>query len=178
MQRIEGVLGVVDHHQFYVVTDDGYPEFPATRSIHDVIAPTSGHGFCVMTGIAMGAVQLAIEVLGRAPESIDDRREWEAVTDISFSAASSTAHVQALMESTPEPFSAFTLPRAPGWYRVRAHAQGRSLDFDTVVSENPREYHLLQMWPADSREEPIDHRIDDRWDRQHLKQGLTESDLP
>jgi hypothetical protein len=180
VQRIEGVLRVVDYHQFYVVTEgeSAYPEFPATRSIHDVIAPTSGHGFCVMTGIAMGSINLAIEVLDLPPETIDDTRDWEGVTDISFSAESSVARVQALMHPTPAPFSAFTLPRAPGWYRVRAHAQGRSLNFDSVVRENPREYHLLQMWPAGTPEGPIDHRIDNQWEHQHLKQVVIESALP
>jgi hypothetical protein len=169
MQRIEGVFEGVDYHQFYVMTEDedAYPEFPVGRSSHDLIVPTSGHGFCVLTGIAMGSIHLAIEVLDLPPAAIDDTRGWEAITDISFFAEATAARVQALMESTPPLFSAFTLPRAPGCYRVRAHAQGRSLDFDTVVSENLREYHLLQIWPTDRPEEPIDHRIDNQWEHQH-----------
>jgi hypothetical protein len=173
MQRIEGVLEGVEYHQFYVMAedDDAYPEFPVGRSSHDLIVPTSGHGFCMSTGIAMGSIHLAIEVLDFPPVAIDDTRGWEAITDISFSADTTTASVQVLMESTPAPFNAFTLPRAPGWYRVRAHAQGRSLDFDSVVSENPREHHLLQMWPTDKSEEPIDHRIDNKWEHQHHKES-------
>jgi hypothetical protein len=108
----------------------------------------------------MGSIHLAIEVLDLPPETIDATREWEAITE------RTAARVQVLMDSTPPPFSAFALPKAPGCYRVRAHAQGRSLDYDDVVSENPREYHLLQMWPADRSEEPIDHHIDNQWENQ------------
>jgi hypothetical protein len=34
------------------------------------------------------------------------------------------------------------------------------------------------MWPAGTPEGPIDHRIDNQWEHQHLKQVVTESALP
>lgn len=173
MQRIEGALSGIDYHQFYVMTEDedSDPEYPTVRSNHDLIAPTSGYGFCAFTGIAMGTVHLTIEILDLPPEAIDDTREWEAITELSFLANATAARIQLLMDDTPPPFKTFTLPQAHRPYRTRAHAQGRSLDFDAVVTENVREYHLLQIWPTDELEAPIKYRIDDQWEHQHYEQS-------
>ncbi len=109
MQRIEGALSGIDYHQFYVMTEDedSDPEYPTVRSNHDLIAPTSGYGFCAFTGIAMGTVHLTIEILDLPPEAIDDTREWEAITELSFLANATAARIQLLMDDTPPPFKTF-----------------------------------------------------------------------
>lgn len=170
MERIDGVLDGVDYHQLYLVADDDLDGFPE-GSFEDEIDPHTlavpmDHSVCVLTGIAMGQVNLTIEVLDEAPDRIDDRRQWEAVSEVSFEAISSTARI-VVMDEAPEPlFESFLLAPGVGWYRARAHAVGRSLDFDAVVSENPREAHLLQLWRTDGFGPAQHHRIDDQWANQ------------
>ena len=89
MDRIDGVLDGVDYHQLYLVADDdldGFPEGSFKDEIypHTLVEPR-GNSVCVHTGIAMGQVNLTIEVLEEAPDRSDDRRQWEAVSEVSWS---------------------------------------------------------------------------------------------
>jgi hypothetical protein len=123
----------------------------------------------------MGQVNLTIEVVDEAPDRIDDRRQWEAVSEVSFEAISSTARIVVMDEAPEPPFESFLLAPGDGWYRARAHAVGRSLDFDAVVSEDPRETHLLQLWRTDGFQPAQHHRVDDRWARQWAKPWADEN---
>jgi len=179
MERIDGVLDGVDYHQLYLVADEdlsGIPEgsFEDEIDPHTLAVPMD-HCVCVITGIAMGQVNLTIEVLDEAPDRIDDRRPWEAVSEVSFEAISSTARIVLLDEGPESPFESFTLAPGIGWYRARAHAVGRSLDFDAVVSEDPREAHLLQLWHTDGFQPARHHRADDRWAGQWAKPWADEN---
>jgi hypothetical protein len=150
MTRIEGLLEGVDYHQFFLEAGDPteYPSYPREGPPNRLLAATdTGHAVCITTGIAMGVVQLAIEFLDGPPSGMDDSHEWEAVAEFSFEAGKTetTAVVVLLMADTKPPFRSFELPQGSGWYRMRGHATGRSLDFDVVVSE-PQEHHLLQLW--------------------------------
>ena len=174
VRRIEGIADGVDYHQFYLNADvsDAFPEYPpedpGDKEIghHRLIAP-SGHMVCVEAGIAMGTVHLAIEFLERKPTELDTSAGWEAVSEISFEAASSDVSITYLMDATHAPFDHFILPDGPGWYRVRGHAIGRSLGFDGVAREDdPRERHLLQLWRTAGPQRTRHHRIDDQWANQ------------
>lgn len=167
MNRVAGVLDGVDYHQFYLVADDDpdvWPEgaFEDDISPHTLIVPT-GQAVCVSTGIAMGMINLTIELLDRAPMAIDDRQPWEAVTEVSFDAGTAGARLHLLMGAPEPPLDAFDLPHGAGWYRVRGHAVGRSLDFDAVVDTDPRETHLLQLWRTEGFQPAQHHRVDDQW---------------
>lgn len=131
------------------------------------VVPTTGgrHAVCLSTGIAMGVVQLAIEFLDAPPARIDESREWEAIAEVGFEATDAAAMIFLLMASADPPFRSFELPSGPGWYRLRGHALGRSVDFDLAVRE-PREHHLLQLWPADGFGQPEEIRADDPWANQ------------
>lgn len=176
MDRIDGVLDGVDYHQLYLVADDdldGFPEGSFKDEIypHTLVEPT-GNSVCVHTGIAMGQVNLTVEVLEEAPGRIDDRRQWEAVSEVSFEAISSTARIDVMDAYPGSPFDSFRLAPGVGWYRARAHAVGRSLDFDAVVSDIPRETHLLQLWRTDGFQPARHHRIDNQWARQWVKRDV------
>jgi hypothetical protein len=125
------------------------------------------HRVCVLTGVAMGQVNLTIEVLEVAPDRIDDRRQFEAVSEVSFEAVSSTARIVVMDEAPESLFESFLLAPGVGWYRARAHAVGRSLDFDGVVSEIPREAHLVQLWRTDGFGPAQHPRVDDQWANQN-----------
>jgi hypothetical protein len=168
MTRIEGLLDGVDYHQFYFQTGDRTesPNYPMEGPPNRLLATTdTGHAVCVKTGIAAGVVQLAIEFLDGPASGMDDSHEWEAVTELSFEATETTAGVVVLMADTNPPFRSFELPEGPGWYRMRGHAIGRSLDFDLAVRE-PREHHLLQLWRVDQFDDAQVIRADDPWERQ------------
>ena len=167
MELVSGELDGIDYHQFYLVADDDEEAFPEGEftdeiSPHTLVVP-SGHALCISTGIAIGLINLTIEVLDQAPTSIDHRESWQAVSDVSFEATSDEASIRILMDATPPPFDSFHLSGGEGWYRARAHACCRSLDFDLVVTEHPREKHLLQLWRTAGFEAAAHHRIDDQW---------------
>jgi hypothetical protein len=167
--RLEGLLDGVDYHHFYLQAGDvtEAPSYPMGGPPNRLLATTdTGDAICVITGIAMGVIQLAIELLDTPPPGMDESQKWEAVAEVSFEATETTAAVVLLMTDANPPFDGFELPRGSGWYRVRGHAIGRSLDYDTVVTEDPREHHLLQLWPAPDWEEPQVIREDDPWDHQ------------
>ena len=160
----------VNYHQFYLVADDDLDAVP-DGAFQDEISPDTlivptGSAVCVSTGIVMGVINLTIELLDSPPDSIDDREPWEAVSDVSFEAESADAGVCLLMDGTRAPFVASRLPHGPGWYRTRGHAIRRSLDFDVVVTEDPREAHLIQLWRTDGFEQARHHLVDNQWANQ------------
>lgn len=167
MQLASGDLEGIDHHQYYLVADADptvFPEGAYTDEIspNTLVVPT-GHALCLTTGIAMGVIRLTVELLDATPPVVDDREAWQAVSDVSVEATSEQARVLVLMALTAPPFQEFRLRSGTGWYRVRAHAVGRSLDFDAVVTEDPREKHLLQLWRSTGPEAATHHRVDDPW---------------
>jgi hypothetical protein len=166
--RIEGVLGGVDYHQFYLLADDdaGFPVYPSGGPPNELVRTlASGAGACVKTGIAAGVISLAIEVRDAPPSELDSSQAWEAVAEVSVQARSSSGRIFLLMDSPDPPFDAFELPANSAWYRLRAHAVGRALDFDVAVSE-PRETHFLQIWPTVAVEQSTEIRADDPWANQ------------
>ena len=180
MPRLGGVIDGVEYHTFYLVADEdlwGFPDgdFGDDISPHTLVVPM-GNSVCVSTGIAMGQVNLTVEVLDAAPGAIDDRREWQAVSEVSFEARTSGARIAFMAEVPEPPFDSFHLSTGTGWYRVRAHAVGRSLDFDAVVTENPREEHLLQLWRTDGFAPARHDRIDDQWANQNGTREVNEWD--
>jgi hypothetical protein len=170
-----GDLDGVDYHQFSLVfTQDPefVPDYPMSVDgtdpeavIHCLIAP-SGPSVRVETGIAMGVVGLTVEFLDAPPSAVDATREWESVAELSIEALDSVAHVQLLGAAPAPPFDLFALPAGPGWYRLRAHAVGRSLDFDAVVVGSPREHHFVQLWRTAGSETECELRRDNRWEHQ------------
>lgn len=176
MQRLGGVIDGVDYHTFYLVADEDLSGFldgdlEDDISPHTLVVPT-GNSVGVITGIAMGQVNLTIEVLDAAPGAMDDRRPWEAVSEVSFEARTSGARIAFMAWGPEPPFDSFELATGTGWYRVRAHAVGRNLDVDAVVSENPREEHLLQLWRTDGFQPARHHRMDNSWAGQWAKRDV------
>lgn len=167
MTSRSGVLDGIEYHQFYLVADEDdevFPEFATDQEIspYGLIAAT-GHAVCVCTGIAMGRVNLTIDLLDGEPAQIDQRHPWAAVSETSFEATSAEAWVRVLMTIPEPPFDdVLVLTGGPGWYRLRAHALGRELDYDAVV-DDPREHHLLQLWRTAGPEPARHHLVDDPW---------------
>ncbi|MDE9364102.1 hypothetical protein PZ938_00645 [Luteipulveratus sp. YIM 133132] len=174
--RISGALTGVDHHQFYLDAnvDDFFPEYPMGQDACGLVAAVpSGGAICVTTGIATGTVALTIDLLDAPPAQIDASEPWEVIGQSSFRATAETASIFLLMDWPPKPFDALELPAGAGWYAVRAHAIGRALDYDLVVPDpfdpnpgDPRERHLLQVWPTPAPSEDAVLLRDEPWARQ------------
>lgn len=123
----------------------------------------------------MGTIVLAVELLAGPPPHLDRTRDWEVIAEVSLEATRSRAKVfflQTYPAEVPSVFDGFDLPAGAGWYRIRGHATGRDLDCDGVVSQHspeqtePREFHLLQLWPANGSEDADSIRDDDPWANQ------------
>jgi hypothetical protein len=104
-------------------------------------------------------------LLDAEPPTIDARESWQTVAEASFKPGEPAVSVGVLMSDAPATFVDMELPADTDWFRVRAHAAGRSINFDGVASQ-PDEHHLLQIWPASEYSDPIDLREDDPWERQ------------
>ena len=76
---------------------------------------------------------------------------WEDIAEFSVLVRGEPAYVGGFSQDYG------TIPRigsaAPGWYRLRVHATGRSVAPDLVVDE-PTEEYLIQVWRA-SPAEPL-----------------------
>lgn len=179
MTRIVGPIDGVDYHQFFLYVDasDSFPEYPVTGSYPGRLLATvdNTHAVCVQTGIAAGSVVLAVELLENAPVGLDATRDWEVIAEVSFEATRSWGSIyflQSLSAEVPPEFENFAFAAGSGWYRVRGHAVGRALDFDVFVGRGdpdscePREFHLLQIWPAERHEDAVRIRDDDPWANQ------------
>lgn len=98
----------------------------------------------LVTGIVMGPVNVEVQRCDKTPETVADG--WEDIVE--FSCRSDVADVYAAgpYADTPAPDAAL-IPAGSHWFRVRAHARGRDLEYDLVASV-PREEYLLLCWPA------------------------------
>ncbi|MFH8371387.1 hypothetical protein [Streptomyces sp. NPDC018031] len=108
-------------------------------------------GAWVSTGIHTGYVRIRAEVLSAAP-SVEEA-DWEEIVEISVRSLEGDLRITSDGEITPD-----TLPtlnaQGPGWYRVRVHARGRSINPDGVAEE-PTEEYLITCWPQG----PADHLV-------------------
>lgn len=112
----------------------------------------------------MGMVNLTLELLQGRPAEIDSDSRGPRYRQTSFEATSSEAWIRVPMDAPAPPFDGpLMLADGLGWYRVRAHALGRELDYDLVVDDEPREHHLLQLWRAAGPEGAQRHRVDNQW---------------
>lgn len=181
MSRLEGRIDRVDHHQFFLSADasGAFPMYPIDGSYLGrlVSVAQEADAVCIETGIAMGTVRLALHLLDAPPTAIDASRPWEVVEEVTFDATDPVGRLLFLLDSTPAPFDQFDLPAGAGRYRVRAHAVGRALDFDTVMWNPddperpddcgpPREQHLLQVWPTHESAVTTRLKADDPWAHQ------------
>lgn len=106
-------------------------------------------GIAVLTGTAMGAVGLRVELYDEAPPLRTDG--WDEVVE--FTAWSSEGELRILESSgfgPPEHFPVLAT-RGEGGYRIRVHAKDRDSAFDRTAFE-PLEHHLILAWPTDGDE--------------------------
>lgn len=140
--RAETVLHI-DEHVFMLIDDyeGGLPPLPYANGLFGVHPGV----VAVATGIATGPVNIAVELL-EGPPAEEVNSAWEAVAEEPFEVLGGELVIGSL-ETGPEPELPELLVDAPGDYRIRVHARGRSAHYDYVVSE-PYEDYLIQVWPS------------------------------
>lgn len=131
----------VEYHQFYVV--DPSIAMPERGNFHSEVAivAVAEDLLHVRTGVAMGHLPVAVEVLRDAPETVEE--QWEDVAEASVRLPSGRVAVRGF-----DGGHEFDLD-APG-ARVRVSAFGRDAQWDLVVDEDTVERYLVQLWPAES----------------------------
>jgi hypothetical protein len=99
----------------------------------------------VITGTQFGDIGLRVEVSAVEPELDVDR--WDEVVEVSLATEAGPLNVTS-GGSGLRKWSALTEGRSDS-YRIRVHARGRDSGARAdVVTRNPVEEHLVQIWPA------------------------------
>ncbi|MGR6918073.1 hypothetical protein ACU635_27850 [[Actinomadura] parvosata] len=101
-------------------------------------------GATILTGIAMGQVEMTVRLTEEAPSL--DLDSWEEIVDISIESTFGSLILCGLLGDLPR-----NLPnlawKGPGFYRLRVHAIGRDTDVDGTAF-TPTERYAVVSWPA------------------------------
>ncbi|WP_162597004.1 hypothetical protein [Streptomyces sp. NEAU-S7GS2] len=131
----EGIFGV---------SDDAQVPMETVRWSNGLAAPMD-HGAWILTGINTGHVRVKAQCLDAAPSV--EAADWEEIVEISVRSVAGDLCINSGYDITPDDLPALN-PQGPGWYRMRVHASGRSINPDGV-SEEPVEDYLIAVWPQE-----------------------------
>ncbi|GAA5615394.1 hypothetical protein Spla01_06606 [Streptomyces platensis] len=131
----EGIFGV---------SDDAEVPMETVRWSNGLAAPMD-HGAWILTGINTGPVRVEAHCLDAAPPV--EATEWEEVVEISVRSTAGDLRINSGYDITPDALPVLN-PHGPGWYRMRVHASGRSINPDGV-SDEPVEDYLITVWPQE-----------------------------
>lgn len=148
----------VDYGHF-VITDWNGPGgiTPSLAASNGLVGANYG-GAVVLTGINSGWVNVTVELLDAAPDSVD-LDDWDEVVEVSVDSEDGELIVHGLAEDPPPEFPELA-HAGPGLYRLRVHARGR----DTLAhgnSEEPVEDYKISVWPAPEAAETVYKQSDD-----------------
>lgn len=107
------------------------------------LAAPMDHGAYILTGIHTGRVNVETRITSTPPPA--DTEGWEEVVEVSVHADEFDLGLNYFQGEGPDEPPALS-DQGPGWYRMRVHARGRSLEPDGV-SQEPIEDYLITAWP-------------------------------
>ncbi len=137
----EGIFGI---------SDDAQVRMETVRWSNGLAAPM-GHGAWILTGINTGYVRVSAQCFDAAPRvEVTDREE---VVEFSVRSVEGDLRIHSGYDITPDDLPALN-PQGPGWYRMRVHASGRSINRDGV-SDEPVENYLIAVWPQEPAESVV-----------------------
>jgi hypothetical protein len=148
---------------FAVAETADFPELIPTDMLASsgLLVPTED-GIAVLTGIHVGAVEVEVRALLEAPDEVDTE-PWEEVVELSVQ-SNGDLRITSAAAWVPKTIPALTAA-GPGSYRVRAHATGRDIKWDSVANE-PTEHYLFLAWPAPQQPKVL-HKTTDRVGQRH-----------
>ncbi|PZG20614.1 hypothetical protein [Nonomuraea aridisoli] len=130
--------------------EEGGPAPLETQGNGLIVVDDEPDGATILTGIAIGAVDVEVQ-LTDAPPGLD-LDSWEEVVEVSIESTTGSLIVCGLDGDLPD------LPNlahhGSGFYRLRVHARGRDTDPDgSANTPLPFEHYLIISWPAPSAPE-------------------------
>ncbi|WP_277410338.1 hypothetical protein [Streptomyces nigrescens] len=137
----EGVFGV---------SDDAPAPMETVRWSNGLAAPMA-HGAWILTGINTGQVRVSAQRFDVAPPI--EATGWEEIVEVSVRSVEGELRINSGYDITPDDLPLLN-PQGPGWYRMRVHASGRSINSDGV-SDEPVEGYLIAVWPQEPAESVI-----------------------
>jgi len=111
----EGIFGV---------SDDAQVPMETVRWSNGLAAPMD-HGAWILTGINTGHVRVTAQCLDAAPPV--EATDWEEIVEISVRSVEGDLRINSGYDITPDDLPSLN-PQGPGWYRMRVHASGRSIN--------------------------------------------------
>ncbi|MGA4948413.1 hypothetical protein [Streptomyces lydicamycinicus] len=137
----EGIFGV---------SDDAQVPMETVRWSNGLAAPMD-HGAWILTGINTGHVRVTAQCLDAAPPV--EATDWEEIVEISVRSVEGDLRINSGYDIAPDDLPLLN-PQGPGWYRMRVHASGRSINPDGV-SDEPVEDYLIAVWPQEPAESVV-----------------------
>lgn len=129
---------------FFQVRDlDGQVTDQAFEASNGLVG-TDSTAAVVLTGISSGPVNLTVELLETAPDSVD-LDDWDEVIEVSVD--SEDGELLACGDLDTPPGFMDLSHTGPGTYRLRVHARGRDTAPKSPVDE-PVEDYKISVWPA------------------------------
>ncbi|MEV4604983.1 hypothetical protein AB0K15_47525 [Amycolatopsis sp. NPDC049253] len=135
-------------------------DLPAPRlaRVNGFVGTDLVNGAVVLTGIHTGLVNVTVQLLDTAPDSVD-LDGWDEVAEISVESEYGELIVHGIMDDPPG-FPELA-QAGPGTYRIRLHARGRDIAPHLNVQE-PVENYLLSVWPAPEAPDVVYKQSDER----------------
>ncbi|MQS38006.1 hypothetical protein [Streptomyces katsurahamanus] len=127
-------FGVLDYGDIPIETADWTNGLVAVMS----------DGAVICTGIHTGNVLVRVALHPFAPSDAGDG--WEETAEVSVHSRRGLLRVESYEDGAVEDLPLLSTA-GPGWYRLRVHARGRSINPDGV-QDTPVEHYLLAIWPA------------------------------
>ncbi|WP_329392655.1 hypothetical protein OHA45_37015 [Streptomyces lydicus] len=137
----EGIFGI---------SDDAQVPMETVRWSNGLAAPMD-HGAWVLTGINTGLVNVTAQCFDAAPPI--EATDWEEIVEVSVRSIAGDLRINSGYSITPDDLPLLN-PQGPGWYRMRVHASGRSINPDGV-SDEPVEDYLIAVWPQEPAESVV-----------------------
>ncbi|GAA3142392.1 hypothetical protein [Nonomuraea roseoviolacea] len=141
-ERAERVF--VSYHQL-TVGDRAFDKGNPDHSLDDLASSRPGLAV-IWTGVHTGFLDVTIQLATATPPT-PPPGAWEAGTEIDLITLTGETVLCGLMGEPPPGFPGLT-PQAPGRYRMRVHARGRSRNNEAYRQVCP-EVYLITVWPVD-----------------------------
>lgn len=133
----------IHENQLLILDEDPSPDYllDANPFVTRFVGATEG-AVVILTGIDTGYVTVTVEIHSTEPPS---KTGWNEVQTVIFE-SDGTARLSGWDRSPQRDFPDICA-QGPGIYNVRVHARDRKVG-QMVVTLEPLEQYLIQVWPA------------------------------
>ncbi|WP_409461719.1 hypothetical protein [Amycolatopsis sp. GA6-003] len=144
--------GLYMSYGHFVITDWSGPSPAPGLAASNGLVGADFSGAVVLTGIANGWVNVAVQLLDTAPGLVETD-DWDEVAEVSVDSEDGELVVHGRGEDPP-PGLPELAHAGPGSYRLRVHARGRDIAAHHNAEE-PVETYRISAWPAPEAPEAV-----------------------